>query len=239
MIDALKWFFSSPTPVVAVLSFLIAYSTYLYQRKWNRKQKAHQISVWYGKVAIPKSRYIKRIFQKIGVSTYANKFTEIRHFTSNELKNNLEKADCTEEEFISKFELITEELLDDAYRHSGCGEDIHKSHTLLKEALDANGKLEYAVFNRFIIDFLNELETVALQINCNIAEGSLIYPILHQSFLWGIKSWYFFIAKENQFDHNRFYPNVIALYLSWDAKAKEDEDNYNKTASKKNALRKI
>lgn len=177
--------------------------------------------------------------ESIGNNTYINRFSEIRHFTSNELQQNLEKADCKKEKFISNFDKIDNDALDKAFCFSGCNEYIHKSHILLKEALSTANKFEYEIFDRFVIDFLNELETVALQINCNIAEGDTVYPILHQTFLNNMKYWYFFIAKENQFDHNRYYPNIISLYLNWNERAIKDENNYNKSSSKKNKIKKV
>lgn len=235
----LEWFFISPTPTITIISAATAFFAYLYQRKWNRKQRANQISEWYCKIAIPKSRYIRSILSAVGNDEYVSKFTEIKHFTSSELQSKLDDGSFKQEQFIKNFNKINTDALDEAFCFGGCNENIYKSHMLLKKMIKNHDNIKYEIIDRFVIDFLNELETVALQINCNLAEGKLIYPILHQTFLKNIKSWYFFISKENQFDHNRYYPNIISLYLSWNQKSVKDENNFNKSVNKNNRIKKV
>ena len=235
----LEWFFSTPTPIITVLSLAVAYGAYLYQRKWNRKQRAQQIAEWYCKIAIPKSRYINKILSISGNLAYAKKFHTLEHFTTEELKTNLEMSDGDEQMFISNFEKISEKDLDNAYADSGCSKEIYEGNCCLKEAIRNSDEKKYIIFDKYIVDFLNEMEDVALQLNCNLADEKLIYPILHQTFLKNVQRWYYFIAKENQLNHNRYYPNLIALYLLWYKRSKREAASYNRINTWRNRRKKI
>lgn len=237
--NMIDWFFATPTPVVAVLSLLVAVVAYTYQRKWNRKQKAQELAKWYAKCAIPRMRYIFTIFQEVDLISYINKFTDFEQFTSAELCENLDKCNCTETLFLQKLTEITEDVLEKAYAKSGCNDYIHKIHTNLKEALTTDAEMNKLVLNKFITDFLNDLEVVSLEMICNIAEESMLYSSLHQTFLKNVKLCYFFIAIENQFDQNRYYTNIISLYTLWDIKSKKEKKVFVKLVKKRNKTKKI
>lgn len=238
MTKFLNWFLASPTPIITILSILIAFLAYLYQRKWNRKQKSYDICKWYSQIAIPRFRFIKNIFELVGNDNFVNRFSLFNNFTSTELDENLKLVSCCREVFINNFNKINNDILKKAYIYSGCNSNIRNDYECLKEACNEDAD-KYKVLDKYIINFLNELETLSLQFNCNIAEEKMVYPILHQTFIRNMNSWYFFISKENHFDHNRYYPNIISLYLLWSQRASEYEKRYNNLVNKKTKSKKI
>ncbi len=226
MTNFINRFIESPSAIVAILSFVIAYVTYLYQKNQSRKQRAQQIAEWYAKILIPKSRYIRIILEEIGNSIYYNRFVDLKHFTSSELEENLKHTNCTTIEFMDNFNNIDENVLDKAFSTSGCNEVIYQYHNILREAISKNPNDKKIIFNNFVIDFLNEIEGVIIQFSCNLADEKMVYPILHQSFLKDIKYWYYFISQKNLLDHNRYYPNIIALYVLWNERAVKAKNHY-------------
>lgn len=239
MVGFIIRFFNSPTAIVAILSFLIAFCAYLYQRNQNSKQRAQQIADWYAKNIIPRSRYIREILEEIGNSTYYNRFIYLKHFTSSELEDNFNHIDCTHKEFTANFDKINIDILDKAFHLSGCSEVVYQYHHLLKEVINAGKDDKNLIFNSFVIDFLNEIEGIVIQFSCNLADEKMVYPILHQAFLKDIKYWYYFIAQKNLLDHNRYYPNIIALYVMWDKRATKARNNYYKMITRKTKQKKL
>lgn len=244
MTNYIHLFIQSPAAIVATLSFIIAYVTYLYQRRRDRKQKSVQIAKWYAEYVIPKNSYLVKILELIGNTYYSDKFSNIKTFTSNELSELLKQNNCTPKKFIENFNKLTIEMLDEAFCFCGCNENIAPLHDNIKTYLSTikntnNEILIYEIINRVFVHFLNELETIALQFNCNLAEDKLVYPILHQTFIRNMKNWYYFIAKENQFDQNRYYPNLIVLYKSWLKRSNQYEIKYYKLVEQKNRTKRI
>ena len=66
MSKIITWFFISPTPIITILSLVIAFITYKYQRKWNKRQHTKELTEWYAKYALPKFRYLNGILNEIG-----------------------------------------------------------------------------------------------------------------------------------------------------------------------------
>ena len=40
----ITWFFSSPTPIITILSLIIAFCAYRFQRKWNKRQHTKELT---------------------------------------------------------------------------------------------------------------------------------------------------------------------------------------------------
>lgn len=240
MIGFIFWFFQTPTAFVAVLSLIVAFFTYKYQRNWNRKQHTKEVLEWYAQNALPKFRYINSILTSIGCMDILNKFSKFEDFDSKELNDNLSIATTGLEEFKEKFKSITEDSLTNAFQVSGCNTYIYHCHNALKEALLLNNENHlYVALNKFIVDFLNEIEVMALQMNYYIYDEKMIYPILHQTFLKHIKYLYFFIAIENTQDYDQFYIYTIWLYILWDKRVKKEKQKLKNKFAKKSKTSKL
>ena len=182
LINFLNWFFLTPTAFVAILSFVVAFITYRYQRNWNRKKHTKEVTDWYAQIALPKIRYINSVLTSIGCIDIIKKFTKFEDFDSKELSDNLAIATIKPETFKDIFNNITEDVLDTAFNESGGNTYIYQCHMSLKATISNNGSLTYSGFKKFIIDLLNEIESIALQLNCSVYDEKMIYPILHQTF---------------------------------------------------------
>lgn len=104
------WFFQSPTPITAIFSLLVAYYTYKYQRKWNKRQHTRELTEWYAKYTLPKFRYFNFILNKIGYIDIVQKFSKYEDFDSKELMENLSKFSYSKSDIENLFSNITIEI---------------------------------------------------------------------------------------------------------------------------------
>lgn len=83
-------------------------------------------------------------------------------------------------------------------------------------------------------DLLNTLEWIAMLINTGVADESVIYPSLHQTFLPYIRMEYLTISNLNSEnnDADKYYTNIIELYEKW-TKKREASKNREREAEEK------
>lgn len=233
MIQMLTWFFNTPTPIITILSLTIAFYTYKYQRKWNKRKHTQELTEWYAKYAIPKFRYLNCILNEIGYMEVVQKFSKYEDFDSKELLENLNKASSSIEEIQNLFSKITADVLDKAYSQSGASDYIAKCNANLKNICVIGSGIDYKMFKKFVIDLLNEIELWALQLNYCIYDEKMIYPILHQTYLRNLKHLYFFISIENLQDYDQFYIYTIWLYNLWNKRVDSEKIKLKKIFKKK------
>lgn len=239
MLKFITWFFNSPTPIIAIFSLIIAFYTYKYQRKWNKRQHTKELTEWYAKYALPKFRYINSILDQIGYINIVQKFSRFEDFDSKELSENLNKASSSVNEIKNLFSNINIEILEKAYSQSGGSEYIEKWDTNLKRILLINSKISYDMFNKFVIDLLNEIELKALQLNYCIYDEKMVYPILHQTYIKNLKHLYCFVSSENSQDYDQFYIYTIWLYNLWSSRVNLEKNKMKHKFQKKSKITRI
>lgn len=228
----IPWFFSSPTPIIAVISAVIAFAAYMYQRAEKRKKFACEIADRYATSFLPRIRYIGKVLEQIELSAITANFSNFEKFDEDELKTKLSthpQMNC--DEFEAKFDAITKSDLQEALSYSGNAKYMQAIH----EALLANqqcGKIGVA-FHKFVLDMLNELEGMAISLKYNIADEKIIYQALHQTYCKHMKNWYYFIAVENHSNENRYYSNIISIYMTWYKRNEKNKRSIQKFVSKK------
>ncbi len=221
----LTWFFSSPTPIIAVISAVIAFLAYSHQRNLKRKDTALHLASIYSSQFIPQLRYINSILTSIDAKKFIDAFPDPSEFTERELADFLSKKSGDIDKFKKLFNKCNKSHLEKAYADSGCNEFITIVHNNLLEVENNTPKFLGEAVYKFILDFLNNLEAMSAKFYYNIAEEELVYPILHQTYLSHMKNWYFFIAHKNNLDHDRFYPYIIWLYEEWNKRKNNKRDN--------------
>lgn len=84
-------------------------------------------------------------------------------------------------------------------------------------------------FNNRIYSALNNLEWFAMNFKNGIANDSLLYQSLHQSYLEFIRLMYYVISSMNSDPKSKYFTNVIWLYLYWsdkyDEKCKQEDEH--------------
>lgn len=84
-----------------------------------------------------------------------------------------------------------------------------------------------------ISQLLNELEWFSMNFNYGIADSSIVYQSLHQTFLTNIQILYFHIADMNDKPSpDRFYTNIAKLYNDWMCRSDKNKALYRKAEEK-------
>ena len=236
----IKWFFNSPTPLITILSLIIAFFTYKYQRKWNKRQRTKELAEWYAKHTLPKFRYINYIFKQIGFIKIVQRFSKYEDFDSKELSNNLNKTSSSQQDIEFLFSKITDDILKQACSQSGACEYISQWAENIRHIYSMNNNtMTYEMFNKVVIDLLNELESKALQLNYCIYDEKMVYPILHQTFLKNLKNLYYFVSTENSQDYDQFYIYTIWLFNLWNKRVEDEKVKLKQTFHKKSKISRI
>lgn len=233
------WFFQSPTPITAIFSLLVAYYTYKYQRKWNKRQHTRELTEWYAKYTLPKFRYFNFILNKIGYIDIVQKFSKYEDFDSKELMENLSKFSYSKSDIENLFSNITIEILDQAYTQSGGSDYIKNLNKTMKQFYNINNGIDYNMFKKIVTDLLNEIELRALQLNYCIYDEAMVYPILHQTYLKNIINLYYFLSSENLQDYDQFYIYTIWLYHLWNNRVRTEKNKLKQTFHKKSKTSKL
>lgn len=227
----LNWFFSSPTPIIAAISATIALIAYCYQRNEKKKNKAHEVAADYAKHFIPRFRIIGYILEEIGMREYTRRFVNINRFDNSELNKCLQDWGISNQTFYELMEKIDRSIIERSVAKAGCNIIDYWGYTIIDgQAEEQRGKLYKIGFEKMVINFLNELESMAILFRYNIADEKIIYQSMHQSFLGHISNWYYFISNDNYTDDSRYYDNLIWLYHKWDSRKSKQTERYKKKA---------
>jgi hypothetical protein len=70
-------------------------------------------------------------------------------------------------------------------------------------------------FNKTINELLNTLEWFSMNFNQGIADEGAVYQSLHQLFLSTVYELYYFISRNNECNSEKYYVNIIDLFLKW------------------------
>lgn len=143
--------------------------------------------------------------------------------------------------FLISTDAIPQENLFDSYHtYFSTGSDVNLYYILknneyiLGDAILSNKSLEIQIrdyYNRVLkqqektsYDLLNKFEWLAMHFNTGIAEDDVVFQSLHQLFLKTVAQLYFRIVAHNVGDKiDKYYTNIIELYVSWNNKLKLQE----------------
>ena len=212
LVSFLQSFLNSPTSIIALLSATVAFFAYIYQKSEKRKDKAYQIANLYAKELIPRLRFISYVLHIVGAAPYSEKFADkMIKFDNSELS-----ALVSISEYEKTFLNINTEMLETAGIKSGFDINACPCYNLLAtQPGDSRNELLAFAFQKIVISFLNELESISMLLRYNICDEKIIYQSLQQTFLGNMKFWYYHISLDNYLNEDRYYDNLIWLYTKW------------------------
>ncbi|WP_283699295.1 DUF4760 domain-containing protein [Clostridium perfringens] len=210
----------------------------------QEKQKAIELAELYAEEIIPKMSYIQKLYREIGVEEDLKniKFQEMKFFDINEMKNLL--TDEKIKAIIKKQENIKIEQLIECSQALECTESKLNDFSIFRQIqqfneevaatsnqdkrrikLLANIKEMYYKneYTNVLTKILNQLEYFSMYFNTGVADESVVYQSLHQSFMYTVKVLYFDISIRNKAGKDKYYTNIIQLYNSWSEKYHEKE----------------
>ncbi len=235
----LNWLFSSPASIITIISVVIAYIAYNFQRKQSAKRIALEFAEKYSKEFIPRIRYINCILKSIGAYEYISGFTKYSDFTSEELIEFLKDKNFDIDDFKNLFGNISVDNLISAFSCSGGNTYICSFHYYFMEIMNNPGGEIKNAFYKFVVDMVNDLEAATAMFHYNVGDERVVYLSLHQTFLAYMKIWYFFISERNVYNHDRYFINIIWLYKKWDKRRRDNENRIKKIIDKKSDKNKL
>lgn len=95
------------------------------------------------------------------------------------------------------------------------------------KALETYYSVKDSNYVSFLInDTLNSMEAICMYFNYGVADESVVYQSLHQSFLATVKLLYVTIAERNLQGKDKYFTNIIQMYNRWneryESKCKEE-----------------
>jgi hypothetical protein len=193
-----------------------AIKSYEYNCGWQEKEKATELAKFYADQMMPKIGYINVVS-----AVYRDLLVEIK------------------DDEMSRFTLSELQSLTSKNIYEGIHERIQKCDIerfqLARTFLPTNMKAEfteaedisialYAVEFEFISSqLLNELEYFSMCFTSGVADETIVYQSLHQTFFSTIKMLYYKIAVQNNVTKDKYYTHTIKLYKQWRDRDKQNE----------------
>lgn len=69
--------------------------------------------------------------------------------------------------------------------------------------------------SKIVNDLLNDMEYFSMHFTHGVADESVVYQSLHQTYVECVQLLYYNIAINNKTDGTQYYTNVVELYRIW------------------------
>lgn len=197
----------------------------------DRIEKAIKLAEYYKDNILTNVAALRYVFKESGITAILEKIkaSDMINFDSDELSDRLSSADVKELSRIMKSEEMTEIILF-ADRIYNLNLDIANFVDISR---DESGKEKISVNKEGILkqfmaqvvnDLLNNLEYFAMNFTHKVADESVVFQSLHQTYIEAVQFLYYDISKNNKPDGMQFYTNVVELYKIWYNKRKKKKE---------------
>lgn len=242
--------------LVAIQTYLLR-KTYQYNSDWQEKEKAIELSAYYKDEILPSVAYISFVLKQTGIMERLSGIHQdnIDTFTKGELFR-LTNRDI-EGQIEGKYQdanniqtLITGRLI----REQRTNIPLYKMNTRAIEVYYAGLEKEkdesesandipddqrevllqtlWMEFKSIVSDTLNSLEYFSMYFVTGVADDSVVFQSLHQTFIVLVQMLYYYIAMQNTNEKDMYYTNIIELYKQWVKKDHENEQAVHSAISK-------
>mgnify|MGYP004640986357 CR=1 FL=1 len=220
--------------VIAVCEYYISTESELHKKQSEKIIKAVELAGYYKDNVIIPFTYVRYIYERIEAIDIIKKIEpeNMNNFDLKELENNLDAEDINN---LKKS--ITKKLFIEAVKEANLIYNVNSIETsyLDKCLAEYNAKedqidpLAFKIAQSYMNgqqrDMLNSLEYFAMFFTHNVADETVVFQSLHQTYFEIIETMYYYISSQNTSDQHKFYVNAIKLYDLW---KKEDENNSRK-----------
>lgn len=180
--------------------------------QWRKKEKAVELASFYSRDIMPRIIYCTSIFKISGISEKLSSIetSKIKRFNLDELKALYPNGELAKEVLSmmketdsSVFETQRDVLCECFKKQPSELNESDRHIFLLNEFYDiANG-------------LLNDLEYFSMCINSGVADGTIVYQSLHQTFFDTAQIFYYNIASLNTNSKDKYFTHIITLYTTW------------------------
>lgn len=220
--------------VIAIWQYYLSYIDSQRNKDLICVQKAVDLSEYYKDNILCYISPINYIFTKSGISDILKKIDKdrIKHFDIKELETFLSEDDTKHLKEIQTsdnfFDIIINANLIYNLGLSEQAIELYKKtdKDFVKEAANPHLEILSRFLNKLIIKVLNNMEYFALHFTHNVADETVVYKSLHQTYIEAVQMFYYNIATCNPISPSKYYTNIIELYEAWNVKFTEAEENF-------------
>lgn len=217
--------------------------SFRYNCEWQEKAKAVELACTYKDKILPNTSYLSTFMRITGVETLLGNLNQhnISSFTKDELlrltnsgildmvksvkrnTDNLPAPLALRERCSSRVDIIARNQTNELYSSLSS----FLSSPPDKEQMDKALFILWSEFNEIQIETLNSLEFFAMNFTSEVADETMVFQSLHQTYLNIVQLLYYQIAIRNTNVKDKYYTNIIALYHTWSARDLENENKAN------------
>lgn len=214
--------------VVMIIGVVIAVWQYVLTARCERTkisnervEKAVQLSEYYKNNILSKVSALRYVFEKSGVADILGKIkpADMVEFDSVELNDKLSVADIKDLVQIMESEKMAELIVyvDQVYNlNLDVMKYVDVSEEEGKKKISVNKEGVFRQFmSQIVNELLNNMEYFAMNFTHKVADESVVYQSLHQTYIDAVQLLYYDISKNNKPDGRQFYTNVVELYRIW------------------------
>lgn len=225
--------------VIAVWQYYLSYVDSRRNIDVLRVQKAVDLSEYYKDNILFYMAPIRYIYNNSDINTIITKIDRhnMKHFDQKKLelyiteddKQKLKDIQSSDEFFnvVIKANAIYHLGISDdvinTYKHH-CNKDEEKNEEYNNNFIEEDTPILSTFFGSLVFRVLNNMEYFALHFTHNVADQSVVYKSLHQTYIDLVQMLYYNIAVKNPLSPSKYYTNVIELYEIWHDRSIEDED---------------
>lgn len=241
----------------AVSMVVVAYQSYLmkksfkYNCEWQEKEKAAELAGLYKDKILPNVFYIFNIMRITGIDQILGNITQesISQFTNDEFirisgKDTIPKILELQKNTKNIPLLLAVREKFPPPTSSSCSNSISLSLASFyaeKRSEDELKKILSSLWDEFSSiqdEILNDLEFFAMHFTSSVADETIVFQSLHQTYLTAVQHLYYQIAVRNTSAKDKYYTNVIELYRLWSARDLENEIKANEAVYHPSPVRK-
>lgn len=218
--------------VIAVWQYYLSYVDSRRNIDVIRVQKAVDLSECYKDHILSYKSPIEYIFNNSGINEILTKVQphQMVHFDEKELHTFLSDEDVKLLKDIQQsHKFFTAIINANSIYNIGLSDDLiklYKQDEQECELSELDAKKLSTFLGKLITKALNNMEFFALHFTHNVADESVVYKSLHQTYIDIVQTLYYNIAKINPLSTTKYFTNIIELYNLWNDRSINDEASF-------------
>lgn len=236
--------------VIAVFQYYSSSRSSLVEIQTHNVEKAIELAEFYKNEVLLRHAVISYVFEKSGITAILKTMDSkrIKNFDKTELRELLSEENIAKLKEIQNSPQFIKAIVEVNIIHKlDFNEEIIVTLSKYDEQSSSDsedGKLILTTapsllntfFTKYIATTLNNLELFSMYFNHNVADSSVIYQSLHQTYISIVELLYYNISNNNDKGYEKFYTNTIELYNEWKSEVNKHKmseidhtrNNYNK-----------
>lgn len=211
--------------IVAVWQYVLTARCERMKINNDRVEKAVKLSEYYKDNILNKLVVIRYVFTESGIKKILDKIKpgDMNNFDEAELKNMLSKSDIEEiQKIMDSKKMVT--VIEEADKLYKLKLNFLKHADDIKEDDKEINIIVKKLMSQIVNDLLNNMEFFAMHFTHGVADESVVFQSLHQTYVEIVQMSYYNIAINNKADGTQFYTNVIELYRIWYGKQTKNHE---------------